>query len=102
MACRTSSPGQNTAGGYGLVWLPCHPSTQRNRFRLSFEMERPEDRIAGVGIFRADRFAAGTGARLYPSACQPAGIVQGAADMDRNLLLHRGSRGTLLPRLGAE
>src|ERR1700722_8263323 len=70
--------------------------------RFSSEVERPQDRPARTVIFHANRFGAGTGAGIYPSACELACVVESRANVGGDLFLHCSARRALFSRVAAE
>ncbi len=85
----------------GVIRIPRHSPTHRNRLRLSLPLEGLEDWPARIDFLRASCFSARTDAGISSSAhsCPPA---VDDSNLDIHFHFRGGSRRALLPRLGAE
>src|SRR5215472_6244917 len=102
MAAGAARFGKSAAGRRRPLWIPGHPSAQRDGIRLPFPLERLEDRIARTRILRTLRYWNWTGARLHSSPQKHSAAGPGHRQLDRNFYFRRWPRGTLLSRLGAK
>src|SRR5579862_3913315 len=102
MAQWLAGSGQAAPCGYRSVRFSGHAAAQRKRLRLSFALERLENRFSRTALLHAFGFDSGISDRVHPSPRQAATGGYGGAAMARYLPVYRRARRTVFSRLGAE